>query len=140
MSNWYNFHLLTLRRCAIYAIIETGNKQYTVKPGDKLKVDRLDVEEGKRFELGRVLAVVDGDNLTMGKPVVEGASVVAEATGNGLGKKVTVLKFKSKVRYTKKQGHRQPFTEVEVKSIVMPGAEEAKEPAKPADSTEEKEV
>jgi large subunit ribosomal protein L21 len=137
---WYTFHLLTLRRCIIYAVIETGNKQYTVRPGDKIKVERLDVAEGKRFELGRVLAVGDGDQLTLGKPVVEGASVVATATGSGLGDKTTILKFKSKVRYTRKQGHRQPFTEVEINSIVMPGAEQATEVAKPRRRTKKEEV
>ena len=129
-----------LRRCAIYAVIETGNKQYTVRPGDKLKVERLDVAEGKKFALGRVLAVGDEGKLTLGKPVVEGASVVATAIGSGLGEKTTILKFKSKVRYARKQGHRQPFTEVEIKSIVMPGMEEAKEPAKPRRRTKKEEV
>jgi len=107
----------------MYAVIETGNKQYTVRPGDKLKIERLSVKEGERFALGRVLAVGNDEKLTLGKPVVEGASVVAVATGNGLGDKITVLKFKAKVRYTNKQGHRQPYTEVEIKSIVIPGAE-----------------
>lgn len=82
----------------------------------------------------------DDDRLTLGKPVVEGASVVATAIGSGLGDKTTILKFKSKVRYTRKQGHRQPFTEVEIKSIVVPGAEEAKEPAKPRRRTKKEEV
>jgi len=100
----------------------------------------LDVEEGKKFALGRVLAIGDGDKLTFGKPIVEGASVVAAVAGSGLDRKVTILKFKSKVRYARKQGHRQPFTEVEIKSIVMPGMEEAKEPAKPRRRTKKEEV
>jgi large subunit ribosomal protein L21 len=87
-----------------------------------------------------VLAVVDGSKMTLGKPLVEGASVVATATGAGLGKKTTILKFKSKVRYARKQGHRQPFTEVEINSIVMPGTEEAKEPVKPRRRTKKEEV
>ncbi len=128
------------RRCVIYAIIETGNKQYTVRPGDKLKVERLDVKEGERFALGRVLAVGNDEKLTLGKPIVEGASVVAIATGNGLGDKVTVLKFKAKARYVNKQGHRQPYTEVEIKSIVMPGTEEAKEPAVPQRRAKREEI
>ena len=132
--------MLTLRRCIIYAVVETGNKQYTVHPGDKLKVERLDVEEGKRFELGRVLAVGDGDKLTLGKPLVDGASVVATVTGGGLGKKIIIGKFKSKIRYARKQGHRQQFTEVEINSIVVPGMEEATEPAKPRRRTKKEEV
>lgn len=118
-------------RCAIYAVIETGNKQYTVRPGDKLKVERLDAQEGEGFALGRVLAIGDDNKLTLGKPTVEGASVVATVIDNGLGDKVTVFKFKSKIRYTRKQGHRQPFTEVEIKSIVVPGAEGNKESTTP---------
>jgi large subunit ribosomal protein L21 len=98
------------------------------------------VEEGKKFALGRVLAVGDGNKLTVGRPVVEGASVVAAATGSGLGDKVTVLKFKSKVRYARKQGHRQPYTEVEIKSIVVPGMEEAGEPARLRRRTKKEEV
>ena len=127
-------------RCVIYAIIETGNKQYTVRPGDKLKIDRLEVGDGNKFALGRVLAVGDGNKLTVGKPVVDGASVVATITGNGLGDKVTVFKFKSKVRYTRKQGHRQPFTEVEINSIVMPGAEGSKESTTPQRRTKKEEI
>jgi large subunit ribosomal protein L21 len=90
--------------------------------------------------LGRVLAVGDGDNLTLGKPVVEGASVVATVAGSGLDRKITVLKFKSKVRYAKKQGHRQAYTEVEIKSIVVPGMEEAKEPARARRQTKKEEI
>lgn len=91
----------------------------------------MSVDDDQGFELGRVLAIGDGDKLTLGSPVVPGASVIAAVIGNGLGDKVTVLKFKAKVRYTRKQGHRQPFTEVEIKSIVMPGAEGTDEDTSP---------
>lgn len=127
-------------RCVIYAVIETGNKQYTVRPGDKLKVERLGVQDDQNFALGRVLAIGDDNNLTLGKPVVEGASVMATVTGSGRGDKITVFKFKSKARYSRKQGHRQPFTEVEIKSIVAPGADGAKEPATPQRRTRKEEV
>ena len=127
-------------RYVIYAIIETGNKQYTVRPGDKLKVERLTVQDSDRFALGRVLAVGDDHKLNVGNPIVDGASVVATIIGNGLGNKVTVFKFKSKVRYSRKQGHRQPFTEVEINSIVMPGTEEAGESATPRPHTKKEEV
>jgi large subunit ribosomal protein L21 len=103
-------------------------------------VERLSVESDQGFALGRVLAISDGDKLILGKPVVEGTSVVATVTGNGLGDKITVLKFKAKVRYTRKQGHRQPFTEVEIKSIVMPGTEEENKSATPRRSAKKEEI
>ena len=134
------FHLFPSWRCAIYAIIETGNKQYTVRPGDKIKVERLDVaEDDKGFTLGRVLAIGNDDKLTLGKPTVEGASVVASVIGNGRGEKITVFKFKSKARYSRKQGHRQSFTEVEIKNIIVPGAGGSKEQAAPSRSAKKEE-
>ena len=93
-------------------------------------VERLDVAEGKTVEIDRVLLIADGDKVTAGTPVVDGAKVVAISQGNGKGKKIIVLKYKPKVRYQKKTGHRQLYTRLLIDKMVTPGAEEAK-PAKP---------
>ncbi len=109
----------------IYAIVETGGKQYTVSPGQSIRVERLAAAEGATVELDRVLAVGDANSLTVGKPVVEGARVIASVKSNGLGDKVVIFKYKAKTRYTRRQGHRQPYTELKIESIS--GAAEAAE-------------
>ena len=109
-------------RPKIYAIIETGGKQYKVAPGQVIDVERLDVAEGSTVELDRVLLVADdGDKLAIGKPTIEGAKVVATSKGEGKNKKVVVLKYKAKVRYCKKTGHRQFYTRLAIDKIVAPG-------------------
>ena len=108
----------------IYAIIETGGKQYKVAPGQVLDVDYLSVVEGNTVELDKVLLVADdNNNLTVGKPMVEGAKVLATSQGGGKGKKILVFKYKNKVRYSKKTGHRQLYTRLAIDEIVGPGAE-----------------
>ena len=94
-----------------------------------IDVERLDVAEGKTVEIDRVLLIADGDKVTAGTPVVDGAKVVAISQGNGKSKKIIVLKYKPKVRYQKKTGHRQNYTRLLIDKIVAPGVEEAK-PAK----------
>ncbi len=101
-----------------YAIIETGGKQYKVVPGQTIKVDRLPAEEGSMVELERVLLLADGEKVTVGTPTVEGAKVVASALGEEKGKKIIVFKYKPKVRYRKKTGHRQIHTKLAIKEIV----------------------
>ena len=110
----------------IYAIIETGGKQYKVSPGQVIDVERLDVAEGDTVELDKVLLIADGEKVTVGKPIVEKAKVVATSQGEGKSKKVIVFKYKPKVRYRKKTGHRQLYTRLAIDKIVEPGAEEAK--------------
>ena len=127
-SNCYNSKL---RRTKIYAIIETGGKQYRVNPGQTIDVERLDVAEGNTVELNRVLLIADGERVVVGTPTVDGARVVATAKGEGKGKKVIVFKYKPKVRYRKKTGHRQLYTRLVIDKIVEAGAAEAK-PAKKA--------
>ena len=122
-SNCYNNQL---RRSEIYAIIETGGKQYKVNPGQTIDVERLDVAEGNTVELDRVLLIADGERVIVGTPTIDGAKVVATSQGEGKGKKVIVFKYKSKVRYRKKTGHRQPYTRLVIDKIVEPGAAEAK--------------
>lgn len=104
----------------IYAIIETGGKQYKVSPGQTIDVERLDVAEGDTVELERVLLIADGDRLTVGKPIIQGARVAATSKGEGKGKKIIVFKYKSKVRYSKKTGHRQLYTRLTIDKISGP--------------------
>ena len=137
----------------IYAIIETGGKQYKVSPGESLKVESLDVAEGGTIELDRVLAISDGENLVWGKPLIEGAKVSCTSKGDGRGVKVFGMKYKAKTRYSRRIGHRQSFTELTIDSISGPGiaaaapkaekaaVEKAEKPAaKPRRRTTKKEV
>ncbi len=110
----------------IYAIIETGGKQYKVTRGQTIDVERLDVAESATVELDRVLLIADGDRVTVGTPTVEGARVVATSQGEGKGKKIIVFKYKPKMRYRKKTGHRQPYTRLTIDQIIEPGAVEEK--------------
>lgn len=107
-------------RLKIYAIIETGGKQYRVTPGQTIDVERLDVAEGSTVELNRVLLIVD-DKVTIGTPTIDGAKVIATSQGEGKTKKIIVFKYKPKVRYRKKTGHRQLYTRLAIDRIVEPG-------------------
>lgn len=102
----------------IYAIVETGGKQYKVSPGETIDVERLGVEEGSTVELDRVLLVAEGDKVNVGTPLVEGAKVIVEVIGEEKGEKLIVFKFKPKVRYRRKTGHRQVYTRLAIKEIV----------------------
>jgi large subunit ribosomal protein L21 len=113
-------------RPKIYAIIETGGKQYRVTEGQTIAVERLDVEEGATVELDRVLLIGEGEDITVGKPVVDGARVLAVAKENGRGDKIIVFKYKPKVRYRRKNGHRQNYTALNIEKILPPGAEAPK--------------
>lgn len=101
----------------MYAVIETGGKQYKVSEGDTVFVEKLDVEAGAQIEIDKVLAVGGDAELKIGAPYVDGAKVVAEAVKNGKSKKIIVYKYKPKKGYHKKQGHRQPYTKLEIKKI-----------------------
>ncbi|MCF8011346.1 MAG: 50S ribosomal protein L21 [Clostridiales bacterium] len=101
----------------MYALIETGGKQYRVNEGDNLFIEKLDAEPGDTFEVDKVLAVEKDGEFKVGTPVVEGASVRFKVKRHGKGKKIIVFKYKPKKMYRRKQGHRQPFTEVEVEKI-----------------------
>jgi len=109
---------LGFRRLKIYAIIETGGKQYKVTPGEIIDVERLNVPEGNTVELDKVLLIAEGDKVTVGKPTVDGAKVIATSQGEGKGKKIIVFKYKPKVRYQKKTGHRQLHTRLVIDKIV----------------------
>lgn len=100
----------------MYAIVETGGKQVKVSVGDKIFVEKLDVEAGKDVTLEKVL-FLGGEKTVVGNPFVKGATVTAKVEKQGLSKKITIYKYKSKTNERKKQGHRQPYTCLVIKSI-----------------------
>ena len=108
----------------MYAIVETGGKQYRVKPGDTIAVERLGGEPGEVLDLDRVLLLAgNGDGATrVGSPGVDGAVVRAEVVEHGRGKKIVVFRYKSKVRYRRKTGHRQALTRLRITDILVDGA------------------
>jgi large subunit ribosomal protein L21 len=101
----------------MYAVVVTGGKQYKVSEGDVIFVEKLEAEVDSNVELTDVLAVGKEDGLVIGKPVVEGAKVVAKVAQQGKAKKVIVFKYKRKKDYRRKQGHRQPFTKLVIEKI-----------------------
>ena len=101
----------------MYAIVKTGGKQYKVAQGDVLFVEKLEANEGDVVTLDQVLAVAGENGLTVGAPVVEGATVTAKVVARGKAKKVIVYKYKAKKDYRRKQGHRQPYTKLVIESI-----------------------
>jgi len=104
----------------MHAIIETGGKQYRVSEGDVLFIEKLaDVDAGKEVKFDRVLAVFNGENTQFGAPLLEGAVVTAEVVKNGKAKKIIVYKMKPKKNYRRKQGHRQPYTQVKIAKITV---------------------
>ncbi|KXB43701.1 hypothetical protein HMPREF3188_01483 [Tissierellia bacterium KA00581] len=103
----------------MYAIIETGGKQYRVEEGKSIFVEKLNVNEGDKVSFDRVLFLANGEDVKVGSPVVEGAKVSAVVEKQVRGKKLVIFKFKAKKNYRKKKGHRQPFTKVKIESIVF---------------------
>lgn len=100
----------------MYAVIETGGKQQRVEEGAVIYVEKLEAEAGDTVTLDRVL-MLGGESLTIGNPYVDGASVEAKVVKQGKQKKITVFKFKAKKKYRRKQGHRQPYTKLEITNI-----------------------
>ncbi len=103
----------------VYAIIETGGKQYKVAEGDVIKVEKLAVEAGQEYAFDKVLVVAKDSDVTVGAPYVAGAKVSASVIGDGKEKKVVVYKYKPKKGFHKKKGHRQPFTKLQIQSISL---------------------
>ncbi len=101
----------------MYAVIETGGKQYRVAENDRLTVDRLEGKAGDILELGRVLMVADGDKISMGKPALTGAKVTAKVLGQPRGKKIRVAKFRRRKGYFNRMGHRQELTTLSIEKI-----------------------
>lgn len=101
----------------MYAVIKTGGKQHRVSVGEALKVEKIDAETGTEIVLGEVLMVGEGDQVTIGAPLVNGASVKATVLAQGKGEKVRIFKMRRRKHYRKSQGHRQLFTEIRIDSI-----------------------
>ncbi len=101
----------------MYAVIESGGKQYRVEEGDTVRVERLTAAPGASVMLDRVLVVADGPTVEVGAPRVSGATVMATVVGHGRGKKIIVFKYRSKAHYRRKQGHRQGFTTLKIEKI-----------------------
>ncbi|MCX7711614.1 MAG: 50S ribosomal protein L21 [Clostridia bacterium] len=101
----------------MYAIIETGGKQYKVQEGDVVFIEKLVADEGSVVTFDKVLAVSKENDVTFGSPVVAAASVSGKVLGHGKEKKVIIFKYKPKKGYRKKQGHRQPYTKVQIEKI-----------------------
>lgn len=103
----------------MYAVIRTGGKQYRVSAGEALKVEKLDAQSGAEVMLSEVLMIGEGDQVTIGAPLVAGATVKATVLGHGRGDKVKIFKMRRRKHYRKSQGHRQAFTEIRIDSIAL---------------------
>ncbi len=106
----------------MYAIIESCGKQYKVVEGDVVFFEKLDAEEGKKVTFDHVVLVADGEKVEIGNPYVKGFKVEGKVVAHGKGKKIIVFKYKAKKNYKRKQGHRQPYTKVEITAIKKPAA------------------
>jgi large subunit ribosomal protein L21 len=101
----------------MYAVVQTGGKQYRATPGEAIEVEKLPAEVGERVELDQVLLIVDGETVTVGKPTVAGATVTATVVGQRRRRKVLFFHYVPKKRQRKRHGHRQPFTRLLIESI-----------------------
>lgn len=101
----------------MYAVIESGGKQHRVEEGEVLRLEKLEVATGESIDFDKVLMVVDGDEINIGAPVVDGAKVTAEVVSHGRGEKVKIIKFRRRKHSLKRQGHRQWYTEVKITGI-----------------------
>lgn len=103
----------------MFAVIKTGGKQYKVSEGKKLKIEKIDAKEGSSFDFGSVLLIADekSADINLGNPYLKGAKVTANVLSNLRAKKIDVIKYKNKIRYRKKTGHRQNLTEVQIDKI-----------------------
>jgi large subunit ribosomal protein L21 len=103
----------------VYAVVETGGKQYKVSAGEIVNVDKLPLEVGEKIELDRVLLVANGEEVRVGQPTVEGAKVLATVTDHVKGPKIIVFKYRPRERYRRKKGHRQTYTRLMIDEIVV---------------------
>jgi large subunit ribosomal protein L21 len=101
----------------MYALIETGGKQYQVKAGDIIEVEKLEKNPDEKVTFDRVLLISEGEKLSVGQPYVKGATVSAKVVANGKDPKVVIFKYHNKTNYRRKTGHRQPFTRVQIEGI-----------------------
>lgn len=117
----------------MYAIIETGGKQYRVAEGDQIRIEKIKAADGEQVRFDKVLVLGDGTDAKVGAPYVEGAAVFGDVIETGKGKKVIIFKYKAKKDYRKKQGHRQPYTLVEITGISADGTAPAKKAVAPTE-------
>lgn len=123
----------------MYAVIESGGKQYIAREGDTIDVDRLKTEAGKDVRFKEVLLTATNGEVNVGTPMVDGAEVVAEVLGHVKGPKILVFKYKPKIRYRRRQGHRQLYTRLRIKSIKAPvGKKAAAKPKEKAKAAQDK--
>ena len=115
----------------MYAVIETGGKQYRVQEGDRLRVEKLPSEAGAKVEFDRVLMMGEGENVDVGDPYVKGGLVAATVTGHGRADKIKIVKFKRRKNYLRTKGHRQSYTELSIDSISGGDKAKAAAAAKP---------
>ena len=101
----------------MYAVIKSGGKQYKVAEGDTIQVEKLDAKDGAKIKITDVLMVADGENVTIGTPLVKGATVSAEVRAQGRGEKIKIIKFKRRKNYRRQAGHRQSYTELAITGI-----------------------
>ena len=120
----------------MYAVFRSGGKQYRASEGDRVRVERLEADEGDAVEFDQVLMVADGADVTLGSPLVEDSRVQGVVTAQGRGKKIVVTKFKRRKNYKRIMGHRQHFTEVEITSIGSGSADAEAGAAEPDSATE----
>ena len=109
----------------MYAILETGGFQFKVTPNEVLKIPKLEVEPNQKVTFDKVLLVADDKKTWIGQPYVKGASVTAQVIANGKSPKIIVFKFKRRVKYRRKRGHRQQFTEIKINDIKVPKSEKS---------------
>jgi large subunit ribosomal protein L21 len=128
----------------VYAVVQTGGKQYRVEAGRAVKIERIEGDPGDTVELGEVLLMADGDNVTVGAPTISGARVVGTIAEQGRTKKIVVFRYKAKTRQRTKTGHRQHFTRIVVDDILAPGEKakprEKKAAPPPPEPTEEESI
>ena len=111
----------------MYAVIETGGKQYRVEQGQRIKVEKLNADEGAKVNLDKVLMVADGEDIKVGAPYLDGGKVTATVASHGRGKKIRIIKFRRRKHSRSTQGHRQAYTELEITGIKAPAKAKAKD-------------
>lgn len=119
----------------MYAVIEACGKQYKVTKGDVVFFEKLDVEEGKKVTFDKVVLLSDEGKVEVGAPYVKGIKVEGKVVAHGKGKKIIVFKYKAKKNYKRKQGHRQPYTKVEITAIKLPTAKKETAEEKTAETS-----
>ena len=124
----------------VHAIFETGGKQYRVKEGDEIYIELLDAADSTKVKFDKVLAIIDEDEYMIGTPLVDGATVTGTVIKSGKAKKIIVFKMKRRKGYRRKQGHRQPYTKIQIDKISAKGKVAKKETKAEADSAVEKPV